>query len=125
MRFAYIILCSVVLGACASLEASDHQRLLTLAVQDDQACIQHGLKYPQPEYVTCRMQLQDERLHQDWLNLQLMRQTQTQPPYVAAPAIPHEFYRPLDPNHFDCQLITEDKRDYILCDETDEKAQNP
>lgn len=125
MRFAYIIPCFFALVACASLEASDHQHLLALAVQDDQACAEKGLKYPQPEYVTCRMQLQDDRMHQDWLNLQLMRQSQIQPAAVPAPYTPREYYRPLDPDHFDCQLVTEDKRDYILCEATDEKPAKP
>ena len=113
------------LGACASLGDSAHQRTLTLAVQDDQACVQKGWKYPDPPYISCRMQLQDDRLHQDWLNLQLMRQSQVQPPNVPAPATPREIYRPMDPNHFDCQMVTEDKHEYILCDATDETPTKP
>jgi hypothetical protein len=94
---------------------------LQTAQRDDHACNQQGTKFPEDRYVSCRMQLQDDRLHQDWLNLQLMRQSQQQPTAVPAPYTPREFYRPLDPAHFVCSLVTEeDKRDYILCDETDE-----
>ena len=109
------------LAACASYDARQQTALLQTALHDDQTCDQQGMKFPEDRYVTCRLQLQDERLHQDWLNLQLMRQSQQQPTAVPAPYTPREFYRPLDPAHFVCSLVTEeDKRDYILCDETDE-----
>src|SRR5579863_9317669 len=68
------------LGGCATLAASEHAQLLASAAADDQACLQQGWKYPEPRYVSCRLQLQDDRLHQDWLNLQLMHQTQAQQP---------------------------------------------
>ncbi len=107
------------LGGCATLAASEHAQLLASAAADDQACLQQGWKYPEPRYVSCRLQLQDDRLHQDWLNLQLMHQTQAQQPNnIPAPYDPREVYRPLDPDHFDCRLLTEEKRDYILCDES-------
>jgi hypothetical protein len=109
------------LAACASYDSREHASLLQTALSDDQTCKQQGTKFPDERYVTCRLQLQDDRLHQDWLNLQLMRQSQQQPTAVPAPYTPREFYRPLDPGHFVCSLVTEeDKRDYILCDETDE-----
>jgi len=113
------------LTGCASLAASEHEHLLQLAVQDDQACNQKGLQYPDPVYISCRMQLQDDRLHQDWLNLQVMRQTQVQPPAVPAPYTPREQYRPLNRDYFDCRKTTESNREYILCDATDEKTQKP
>jgi hypothetical protein len=108
------------LSACASYDARQHERLLDTAVQDDRACVARGSKFPEDRYVSCRMLLQDDRIHQDWLNLQLMRQSQVQPQNVPAPYTPRESYRPLDPNHFVCALVTEDKHEYILCDETDE-----
>src|SRR6185312_11786383 len=106
MRQAFAFALLLGLAACASYDARQHADVLQTALHDDQ---------------TCRQQLQDDRLHQDWLNLQLMRQSQEQPNVVPAPYTPREFYRPLDPAHFVCNLVTEeDKRDYILCDETDE-----
>jgi hypothetical protein len=109
------------LAACASYDARQHAQLLQTAARDDQTCQDKGTKFPQDRYVSCRLQLQDDRLHQDWLNLQLMRQTQQQPNAVPAPYTPREYYRPLDPDHFVCILVTEeDKRDYVMCDETDE-----
>jgi hypothetical protein len=125
VKFLSLIPPLALLAACASFGESAYQRTLALALQDDQACIQKGWRYPDPPYVSCRMQLQDDRLHQDWLNLQVMRQTQVQPPNVPTPATPREIYRPLDPNHFDCHPVTEVKHDYILCDATDEKPQKP
>ena len=116
--------CALLVG-CASIAASEHANLLRQAVQDDQACDGKGWRYPDPAYVSCRMQLQDDRLHQDWLNLQLMRQTEVQPPNVPSPAEPREQYRPLDRAHFDCHQITENNQQYILCDATDENDQKP
>lgn len=125
MKHLFSLLLPLLLAACASYSAREHARLLQTAVQDDQACVQQGFRFPDYPYVTCRMKLQDDRLHQDWLNLQLMRQSQVQPPNVPAPYTPREVYRPLDPDHFVCQLVTEDRRDYILCEETDEAPEKP
>ncbi len=118
----HILILSLLLGltACATYDAHQRASLLETASRDDQACLQQGTKFPDDRYVSCRLQLQDDRLHQDWLNLQLMRQTQQQPAAVPSPYTPREYYRPLDRDHFVCGLVTEDKRDYILCDETDE-----
>ena len=123
MKHRIFIFALLALSACASYDARQHADKLRTAAADDQACRSKGLKFPEPPYVTCRMQLQDDRIHQDWLNLQLMRQSQQQPQNVPAPYTPREYYRPLDPDHFVCLLVTEeDKRDYIICDETDEPA---
>lgn len=109
------------LCGCASYDARQHAAMLRTAEQDDAACKSHGFKFPEDHYVGCRLQLQDDRIHQDWLNLQLMRQSQQQPQNVPAPYTPREYYRPLDPGHFICTLITEeDKRDYVICEPTDE-----
>lgn len=113
-----------VLAGCTSLGFNAHADMLRTSAQDDQTCTRQGLRYPDPVYVTCRMQLQDDRLHQAWLNLQLMHQTANQPNIIPPPYTGHEVYRPLDRDHFDCQLVTEDKHDYVLCAE-DEKAQKP
>ena len=121
MKHYVLIPVFLALSACASYDAHQHAEKLRTAAQDDQVCRGKGLKFPEDPYVTCRMQLQDDRIHQDWLNLQVMRQSQRQPQNVPAPAVPREFYRPLDPDHFTCLLTTEeDKREYIICDETDE-----
>lgn len=122
MKTCFESFCIVLLSAlagCASLEAHDHARMLETAVQDDRTCLEQGWRYPDPVYITCRMQLQDDRLHKDWLNLQLMRQSQAQPNAIPAPYTPREYYRPLDRDHFDCRLYNENKLDYILCDEDD------
>ena len=120
----YLLMAVVALAGCASLGMDQHADMLRTAVKDDQTCVQKGSKYPDPVYVTCRMQLQDDRLHQAWLNLQLMHQTANQPNIIPPPYTGHEVYRPLDRDHFDCRLLSENKRDYVVCAE-DEKAQNP
>jgi hypothetical protein len=89
--------------------------MLELALQDDQTCVQQGWKYPEPRYVSCRLKLEDDRLYSDWMNLQLMHQTQNQPYNVPAPYNYRDTYRRLDPDHYDCRLATLDSRDYILC----------
>lgn len=120
MKQFLCILMAIGMAGCASYAAREHAQMLDTAVHDDATCNSQGSKFPEDRYVSCRLQLQDDRVHQDWLNLQLMRQTQQQPQNVPAPYTPREFYRPLDPDHFVCALVAEDKRDYILCDETDE-----
>lgn len=120
MKQFLCILVLIAISGCASYATREHAQMLETAVHDDETCNSQGFKFPEDHYVSCRLQLQDDRVHQDWLNLQLMRQTQQQPQAVPAPYTPREFYRPLDPEHFACALVSEDKRDYILCDETDE-----
>ena len=120
MRKLLSIASLLLLAGCASYEAREHARMLDTALRDDRACMAQGFKFPEDRYVGCRMLIQDDRLHQDWLNLQLMRQSQVQPPNIPTPYNPRETYRPLNPDHFACALTDEDKHEYILCDETDE-----
>jgi len=120
---SFLLVTVAALAGCSLFSVDDHANMLKVAVQDDQACAASGPKYPDPRYVSCRMQLQDDRLHRAWLNVQLMHQTATQPNGIPPPYTGHELYRPLNPQYFNCQSVTEDKRDYILCAE-DEKAEN-
>lgn len=122
--YPLVALALLPLAGCESLAAREHANLLETAMLDDQACVQQGTKYPEPRYVSCRMQLQDQRLYKDWMNLQLMHQTNYTPPYVP-PAYPyHDAYRPLNPDRFSCRLVTEDKHDYILCGEDHEQKED-
>ena len=124
MRVFLCFLLWVALAGCAGYEARQHADELKAAQADDQACVTQGWKYPEPRYVSCRLKLQDDRLHQDWMNLQLMHQTQNQPVTVP-PAYPyHDVYRPLDPDHFSCRLITENAQNYVLCS-PDDDTQKP
>ena len=118
---AFLLVTLAALAGCSLFSVDDHANALDVAAQDDQACTARGPKYPDPLYVSCRMKLQDDRLHQAWLNMQLMHQTANQPNLVPPPYTGHDVYRPLDLEHFSCHLVTEDKSDYILCAE-DEKA---
>ena len=105
------------LVGCSLFSMDDHANALKTAARDDQACSTQGYKYPDIQYVSCRMKLQDDRLHQAWLNMQLMHQTANQPNMVPPPYTGHEVYHPMDLEHFGCKLVTEDKHDYILCAE--------
>src|SRR5690242_18349740 len=121
MRSFSWLLTLAALAGCAGYAARQHADELKTAVADDQACVTQGWKFPEPHYTSCRLKLQDDRLHQDWLNLQLLHQTQNQPVNVP-PAYPyHDVYKPLDPDHFDCRLITENALNYVLCAADDEQ----
>lgn len=107
----------ILLTSCAMLASHEHARLLKQAVQDNQTCEAQGWRYPQPRYITCRMQLDDKRQYRDWMNLQLMSQTQFQHP-GAPPTYPtQETYRPLNRDQYQCHYISENGKDYILCSE--------
>lgn len=114
-RALYLVV--VLLAACASVAGHEHAAVLNQAVQDDQTCQAQGWKYPEPRYVTCRMQLDDQRQYRDWMNLQLMRQDQYQNPSAVPRAIPRETYRPLDRDRYHCRYVSESGQDYILCSE--------
>ncbi|MGH8282640.1 MAG: hypothetical protein ACRESE_02185 [Gammaproteobacteria bacterium] len=117
MKSVFLALAITLLAGCATLANHEHAKMLKLAVQDDQSCQAQGLRYPEPRYVTCRMQLDDKRQYRSWMDLQLMHQTNYQNP-SAAPVYPYrEIYRPLDREHFHCHYVTENAQDYILCSE--------
>lgn len=111
---------TLVLGAmagCASYTARQHAHSLELAQQDDAGCQAQGWRYPAPRYVTCRLYLQDARQHRDWMNLQLMHQTQAQPTGIPSAYPYQQIYRPLERDHFSCRLSHEAGQDYVLCGE--------
>jgi len=118
MKSIFLMLAAILLLAgCASIAGHEHTHALKLAVQDDQTCQAQGWGYPDPRYVTCRLQLDDQRQYRDWMNLQLMHQTQYQNPSAPPPYPYREVYRPLDQDHFHCRYVTENGQDYILCSE--------
>ena len=93
------------LAGCSLFSVDDHANMLKVAVHDDQTCVAQGLKYPDSGYISCRLHLQDDRLHQAWLTQQLMHQTANQPNIVPPPYTGHELYHPLDPRFFSCWEI--------------------
>jgi len=105
------------LTGCAHLASDEHAHTLKLAVQDDQACRSQGWHYPEPRYITCRLQIDDQRQYKDWMNLQMMHQTQYQNLSAPPPYPYRDVYRPLDPEHYQCQYVTENDQDFILCSE--------
>ncbi|HET7922594.1 MAG TPA: hypothetical protein VFM15_07555 [Gammaproteobacteria bacterium] len=125
IRLTALLLAAGLLAACASYAAREHAHYLHLAQQDDASCGEQGWHYPAPRYVTCRMKLQDARQYRDWMNLQLMHQTQARPTGIA-PAYPYkEAYRPLNRDHYSCRYTQEAGQDYILCSESEHAAGTP
>ncbi|MGB9430074.1 MAG: hypothetical protein WCC11_09440 [Gammaproteobacteria bacterium] len=117
MKTIRLMLVLMLFSGCASIAGHEHAHMLKLAVQDDQTCQAQGWRYPQPRYVTCRMQLDDKRQYRDWMNLQLMHQTNYQNPSAPPPYPYQAVYRPLDRDHYHCQFLSENDHDYILCGE--------
>jgi len=113
----FLLLAVCLLAGCAGIASHEHANMLKQAMRDDQACQTKGWSYPEPRYVSCRMQLDDQRQYRNWMNLQLMRQNQYQNPSAVPPALPRETYRPLDPDRYHCRYVSENGEDYILCSE--------
>lgn len=107
-----------VLVGCAVFANHEHANMLKQASRDDQTCQAQGWRYPEPRYVTCRMQLDDQRQYRNWMNLQIMRQNQYQNPSATPATLPRETYRPLDRDRYKCQYASENGQDYILCSES-------
>lgn len=117
MKSAVLVVVAIMLTGCAHLASDEHAHTLKLAVQDDQACRSQGWHYPEPRYITCRLQIDDQRQYKDWMNLQMMHQTQYQNLSAPPPYPYRDVYRPLDPEHYQCQYVTENDQDFILCSE--------
>ncbi|MGA9852589.1 MAG: hypothetical protein WBR15_06625 [Gammaproteobacteria bacterium] len=117
MKTIFLILAIASLAGCATVAGHEHSNMLKQAVQDDQNCQAQGWRYPDSRYVTCRMELDDKRQYRNWMNLQLMHQTNYQNPTAPPPYPYREVYRPLDRDHYHCRYITDNGQDYILCGE--------
>lgn len=108
------------LATCTSVASHEHLNMVKQALRDDQACQSQGWHFPDPRYVTCRMQIDDKRQYRNWMNLQIMRQDQYQNPSAVPPALPRESYRSLDRDRYHCRYVSENDQDYILCREEPE-----
>lgn len=118
MKTVWLIVTLMLCTGCAALDRQQHAHMLNLAVQDDQTCRDQGWQYPDPRYISCRMQLDDNRQHRDWMNLQIMSQSRYQNPSAAPAVLPKEIYRPLDRDRYHCRYVSENNQGYILCGET-------
>ena len=101
----------LLLAGCAYLHDDQHARELSDNRLDDEYCVDHGLRYPDPGYVQCRRQLVDRRIYRDWQSLRLMRQAGQ--PAMGAPTVP-EFHHP-DPAGFHCHPEPQFGNDYVFC----------
>lgn len=117
--FSTLLLSSLLwIPGCSMMARHEHTAALNQALQDDQTCMSQGWHYPAPRYVTCRMQLDDKRQYRSFMSLQMMKQTQTQRAGAPPMTTIQDAYRPLDRDKYQCQYITENGKDYILCGET-------
>lgn len=117
MKTFFLIVMLALCVSCATIGRQEHSHLLRQALNDDHSCQSQGWHYPDPRYVTCRMQLDDQRQYRDWRNLQIMRESQYQNPSAVPPSVPRETYRPLDRDRYHCRYVSENGQDYILCSE--------
>jgi hypothetical protein len=111
------VMAAILFAGCANIASHERAHVLKLAVQDDHACQTQGWRYPQPRYITCRLQLEDKRQYKDWMSLQMMHQTHYQNLSAPPPYPYREVYKPLDRDHYRCNYVAENGQDYILCGE--------
>ncbi|HVA54842.1 MAG TPA: hypothetical protein VNI53_03450 [Gammaproteobacteria bacterium] len=117
MKSKVLVVAIMMLVGCAHLASDAHAHTLKLAIQDDQACQSQGWHYPEPRYITCRLQIDDQRQYKYWMSLQQMHQTYYQNLSAPPPYPYRDSYRPLNPDHYQCQYVGENGQDYILCSE--------
>ncbi|MGA9855622.1 MAG: hypothetical protein WBR29_10135 [Gammaproteobacteria bacterium] len=107
------------LGACSAWEAHQHANELSQMNQDDEYCINKGVHYPDAGYVSCRYNLQNERLYYEWKCMQMAKCASTQPTTAPSAFNQTETYKPLDEEHFRCWKEQEFGSDTVYCGEKD------
>jgi len=115
MRWVMALLLMLTLGACSEWTAHQHANELSRMRQDDDACVNKGVHYPEADYVSCRYNLQNERLYYDWKCMQMVKCASTQPTAVPSPFNQTEAYKPLDEEHFRCWKEPQFGGDYVYC----------
>jgi len=117
MKLKVLLVTAIMLVGCAHLAGDEHAHTLKLAVQDDQECQSQGWRYPDARYITCRLQIDDQRQYKYWMSLQEMHQTYYQNLSAPPPYPYRDVYRPMEPDHYQCQYVSESGQDYVLCSE--------
>lgn len=110
----------LILGGCAAIQSNQQANELEQMRQDDAHCINKGLHYPDLDYVSCRYDLQNERLHYAWKCEQMLKCANTLPNASPRPYIQTEVYKPLDFEHFHCWPEPQPGFDAIFCGIKDE-----
>ncbi|HVC29280.1 MAG TPA: hypothetical protein VNF48_06975 [Gammaproteobacteria bacterium] len=119
MRWVMALLLMLTLGACSEWVAHQHANELSQMRQDDEACVNKGVHYPEADYVNCRYNLQNERLYYNWKCMQMAKCASTQPSTGPSPFNQTETYKPLDVEHFQCWKEPQFGGDYVYCGEKD------
>lgn len=103
------------LAACAEQRTRSHAEELSQARQDDEYCVSLGTRFPDTDYVGCRMKLQNRRLYRQWQSVQIMDRSGQPGLSPATPSVPSEKFKPIDPAGFQCWRESQFGGDYILC----------
>jgi hypothetical protein len=116
MKWTLVLLLILIFTGCAAIQSRQHANELNQMRQDDEACIKQGLHYPDADYVSCRYNLENARLHYAWKCVQMLKCTGTTPTSTSPrPIIQTEAYKPLDVEHFRCWPEPQFGVDYIFC----------
>ncbi|MGE5624520.1 MAG: hypothetical protein ACM3ZT_03115 [Bacillota bacterium] len=113
MKLPSVFFLALLAAGCASYADRQHAQELSDNRQDDEYCVAHGLHYPDPAYVTCRWNLENQRLYRQWKSTQMMR-TPPGPPAAPGVAVP---FRDLDRQSYSCHPEPQFGQDYVFCSE--------
>lgn len=113
----WLAICSViVLHACANLSGQDARRIEADARTDDAKCVARELAFPSDKYVTCRLQLSEQRQEKQRQELGMASVHGYEPlpgPVREVEGSP----RLIDPARFRCAARGEGEARVIFCEE--------
>lgn len=115
MRLLMALLLIPILGGCSAWEAHQHANEISQVRQDDEYCVNKGVHYPDADYVSCRYNLQNDRLYYEWKCMQMVKCASTQPTIAPSAFNQAETYKPLDQGHFRCWKEPQFGGDYVYC----------
>ncbi|MGH8293242.1 MAG: hypothetical protein ACRESA_07195 [Gammaproteobacteria bacterium] len=119
-RTLILLLTLVLAVGCANIETRRHANELQSMRQDDEYCIGHGLRYPNPAYINYRYKLQNSRALRLWKSLQLAQAAVRPKPIVgSSPPDVTQIFHALDRARFQCWPEPQFGYDYIFCGERD------
>lgn len=117
-RLLLSLILLLLVAGCANLEAARHANELRTMRLDNDYCTSHGLRYPDPAYVTCRYSIQNARTLKQWKSLQLAQTASKPNPLVTPPPrTPAPNFHPLNRDRFKCWEEPQFGDTYIFCGE--------
>lgn len=115
MQWSFPLLLILMLTGCSAMASRQHANELNQMRQDDESCINKGVHYPGAGYVSCRYDLQNERLLYEWKCEQILKCMTISPIVSPGSFVQTETYKPLDFEHFRCWPECQFGLDYIFC----------